>query len=36
MTVLCALFAAYHAWGLDAFVLWWLVIVVAAVVFLGR
>jgi prepilin-type processing-associated H-X9-DG protein len=36
MAVLCVLLAAYHAWGLDALVLWWLVIVVAAVLLLGR
>lgn len=36
MAVLCVLLAAYHAWGLDALFLWWLVIVVAAVFLLGR
>lgn len=36
MSILCILLAAYQAWGLDALLLWWLVIVVASVMLLGR
>lgn len=36
MSVLCVLFAAYQAWGLDALALWWLVAIVASIVFVGR